>query len=102
LRVAYFGRTAIWGFLVGASPIFELKDAEILVAGAITALGATRQAKSHVKCCISVGNNIETVSAMIEAARKIAVWNRKPISDEIDVKQLAEERKQNLAEAGQK
>lgn len=38
---------------------------------------------------------------MIEAVRDIAAWNRKPITGEIDVKQLAEERERNLTEARQ-
>ena len=94
---AYYGRTTIWGYLVGSSPIFELKDTEILVAAAITALGATRQARSHVKCSIQVGNSVESVAGMVETAREIAAWNKKPLPGQIDVGQLAEELERNLA-----
>lgn len=95
---AYFGRTTIWGYLVGSSPILELKDAEILVAGAIAGLGATRQARSHVKCSLSVGNSVETVAAMIESVKVIASWNKRPLSGTIDVGQLADDLQQNLAQ----
>jgi hypothetical protein len=84
--------------LVGSSPIFELKDTEILVAGSIAALGATRQARSHVKCSISVGNSVETVLAMIDTVKEVAAWNRRPLQGQIDVGQLAKELEQTMAE----
>ncbi|KAL2826238.1 hypothetical protein BDW59DRAFT_161075 [Aspergillus cavernicola] len=96
-EMSYYGRTTVWGYLVGSSPVFELKDAEILVAASITALGATRQARSHVKCAISVGNTMEVVTAVIETAREVGAWNRRSLSGEIDVRQLAEELERNLA-----
>lgn len=83
--------------MVGSSPIFELKDTEILVAGSITALGAIRQARSHVKCSLQVGNSVECVSAMVETVNEVADWNRRPLSAQIDVSQLAEELERNLA-----
>ena len=94
---AYYGRTTIWGYLVGSSPIFNLKDSEIIVAAAITALGATRQARSHVKCLIQLGNSVEVATAMVDTAQKIATWNKKPLPGQIDVRQLAEELQRNLA-----
>lgn len=96
--IAYFGRTTIWGYLVGSSPIFDLKDTELLVAASIAASGATRQARSHVKCSLTVGNSLETVGAMIEIVEAIASWNQKSLPGQVDVPQLAKELEQNLAQ----
>ncbi|KAL4806520.1 hypothetical protein BDV18DRAFT_159692 [Aspergillus unguis] len=94
-EMSYFGRTTIWGYLVGSSPVFELKHAELIIAAAITGLGAMRQVKSHVKCAISVGNSVQVVSAVVEAAREIAAWNGR-VFGEVDVGLLEGELKRNL------
>lgn len=94
---AYYGRTTIFGYLVGSSPIFELRDTEILVAAAITSLGATRQARSHVKCSLQMGNSLEIVTAMVETAKNVAAWNRRPLWGPINVGELAEELEWNLS-----
>ncbi|CAI7596262.1 unnamed protein product [Penicillium glandicola] len=96
-ELSYFGRTTIWGYLVGSSPIFELKESEMVVAASIAAIGATRQTRSHIKCAIQIGNSIDSVTSLIDTVREIADWNRKPISRDLDILQLAEELKQNLA-----
>ncbi|KAL3481305.1 hypothetical protein BJX99DRAFT_253608 [Aspergillus californicus] len=95
-EMSYYGRTTVWGYLVGSSPIFELKDAEMLVAASIAGLGATRQVRSHVKCALSVGNSLELVSAMLEAAREIGSWNGRSLSGEIHAGELGEELRRNL------
>ncbi|KAB8268134.1 hypothetical protein BDV30DRAFT_230947 [Aspergillus minisclerotigenes] len=99
-ELSYFGRTTIWGYLVGSSPIFELQETELIVAASIAAIGATRQTRSHIKCAISIGNGVASVVALIDTVRKIGVWNRKPISDDLNILQLAEELQQNLANLG--
>ncbi|KAL3452141.1 hypothetical protein BJX65DRAFT_303853 [Aspergillus insuetus] len=96
-EMSYYGRTTVWGYLVGSSPIFDLKDAEILVAAAIMGLGATRQARSHVKCALSVGNSLELVMAMVEVARAVGAWNGRALLGGVDVGELAGELERNLA-----
>ena len=89
--MSYYGRTTIFGFLVGSSPIFEMRETELIIASSIMSLGATRQAKSHVKCCVVVGNGQDTVVAMVNTVRQVAAWNGKPLVGEFDVAQLASE-----------
>lgn len=69
----------------------------MVVAASIAATGATRQTRSHIKCAIQIGNDVHSVTSMIDTVREIADWNKKPISGELDILQLAEELKQNLA-----
>lgn len=97
---AYFGRTTIWGYLVGSSPVLELQEAELIVAASIAAIGATRQTRSHIKCAISIGNSVPAVVALMDTVREIGAWNGKPISDDLNIPQLAEELRQNLANLG--
>jgi hypothetical protein len=74
-----------------------LKDAEILVAAAVMGLGATRQARSHVKCALSVGNSLELVRATVEVARAVGAWNGRALLWGVDVGELAGELERNLA-----
>ncbi|KAL5041107.1 hypothetical protein BDW71DRAFT_201640 [Aspergillus fruticulosus] len=96
-ELSYFGRTAIWGYLVGSSPVFELRETEMIVLASIAAIGATRQTRSHIKCAISIGNSVPAVVALVDTVRAIGMWNGRPISNDLDVPQLAEELRQNLA-----
>ncbi|KAJ0415085.1 hypothetical protein BJY00DRAFT_305137 [Aspergillus carlsbadensis] len=96
-EMSYYGRTTVWGYLVGSSPVFELQDAEILVAAAVMGLGATRQARSHVKCALSVGNSLELVTATVEVARAVGAWNGRALLGGVDVGELADELGRNLA-----
>lgn len=68
----------------------------MVVAASIAAIGATRQTRSHIKCAIQIGNHVDSVTSMIDTVREIADWNKKPISRDLDILQLAEELKQNL------
>ncbi|KAL2846459.1 hypothetical protein BJY01DRAFT_247243 [Aspergillus pseudoustus] len=95
-EMSYYGRTTVWGYLVGSSPVFGLKDAEILVAASVMGLGAARQARSHVKCALSVGNSLELVTATVEVVKAVAAWNGRAIA-EINVGELADELERNLA-----
>ncbi|KAL2801107.1 hypothetical protein BJX66DRAFT_331292 [Aspergillus keveii] len=96
-EMSYYGRTTVWGYLVGSSPTFDLKDAEILVAAVVMGLGATRQARSHVKCALSVGNSLELVRATVEVARAVGAWNGRALLGGVDVGELAGELERNLA-----
>ncbi|KAL3457182.1 hypothetical protein BJX64DRAFT_293354 [Aspergillus heterothallicus] len=98
-QMSYYGRTTIWGYLVGSSPVFELRDAEILVAASVMGLGATRQARSHVKCALSVGNLVDLVRATVEVAREVAAWNGRLILAGVNVDELAQELERSLAAA---
>jgi hypothetical protein len=75
----------------------ELKDAEMLVAASIMGLGATRQARSHVKCALSVGNSLELVTATVEVAQAVGAWNGRTLLGGVDVGELAGELEKNLA-----
>ncbi|KAJ5734899.1 uncharacterized protein N7483_000024 [Penicillium malachiteum] len=97
-ELSYFGRTTIWGYLVGSSPIFKLKEAEMIVAASIAAIGATRQTRSHIKCALSIGNSVASVAALIDIVRTISIWNEKPISEDLDIGELEKELKQNLTD----
>jgi hypothetical protein len=74
-----------------------LKDAEILVAAPVMGLGATRQARSHAKCALSVGNSLELVRATVEVARVVGAWNERALLGGVGVGELAGELERNLA-----
>jgi hypothetical protein len=74
-----------------------MRQTELIIAASITAMGATRQSRSHCKASLQLGNSEEVVSALVDTARQIADWNGQPLSDDIIVASLAEELKTNLA-----
>ena len=76
---AYYAQTAVFGYIIGGSTVFTLKEAELVVASSIIALGATRQASSHCKGALQLGNSVETLTAIVDVASDIAEWNRKPL-----------------------
>lgn len=77
--------------------VYELKHAELLVTAAIAALGATRQASSHFKGSMQLGNSVTALRVLLTAVSEIADWNKKPLPDVIDVDNLSEELKRNSA-----
>jgi hypothetical protein len=92
--------TVVFGYsLAGttATGIFEEYQTQLVLATAIAASGATRQARSHGKAAIGMGNSKEAVKTVYKAAQDMARWNLSPIPD-IDVDALAEELKIALAE----
>jgi hypothetical protein len=68
-----------------------LEETEITLAAAITAMGATRQARSHCKAALGVGNSFESVEKMITVAYEVANWNGTPLQGEVDLSSLAKE-----------
>lgn len=88
--------------IAGSLAVQTLEETEITLASAITAMGATRQARSHCKAAIGVGNSVECVEKIVTIAYEIANWNGTPLNVEIDVSSLAAEVDANRAklEAG--
>ncbi|KAG6367685.1 hypothetical protein INS49_001880 [Diaporthe citri] len=96
-EISYVANVAVFGFLIGGSEITQnLPLCEITVAGAIAALGATRQARSHLKGSMGLGISVTAVEAVLRAAESTAAWNGGKLPGAIDVAALAEEVKANL------
>lgn len=82
-----FTWTVVFGYsLAGtaATGLFKEDECQLLLATAIAASGATRQAKSHGKGALGLGNSIEAVTASFKAAEELNKWNNNPIAH-IDV-----------------
>lgn len=87
----------MFGFLIGGSETTQkLPLCEIIIAGAITALGATRQARSHLKGSMGLGISVTAVEAVLRAAESTAAWNGSKLPGAIDVAALVEEVQANL------
>lgn len=70
---AHVTNTAVFGFLIGRSDqVQSLKLSEIVIAGTICVMGATRQAKSHVKGSIGLGISVATVEKVSKVAEQVA------------------------------
>lgn len=83
--------------IAGTLAVQTLGETEITLASAIIAMGATRQARSHCKAAIGVGNSVESVEKIVAIAHEIASWNGTPLDGEIDVLSLAAEVEANRA-----
>ncbi|KAK1840008.1 hypothetical protein CCHR01_17368 [Colletotrichum chrysophilum] len=95
--LAYIANVAVFGFLVGGSERTQsLPLCEITIAGAIAALGATRQAKSHLKGSMGLGISVAVIEAVLYAAEQVAKWNDTKLPGKIDVTVLAKEVEANL------
>lgn len=78
--------------MIGGSLAFQtLEETEITLMAAITAMGATRQARSHCKAALGVGNAFESVEKVIAIAYEVGAWNGTPLHGEVDVAALAKE-----------
>lgn len=73
--------TFTWGYLISKAneEVFEVNESHLVVASAITALGAIRQSNSHIKATPAVGNSIPVVYAVLEVIQKIAKWAGKEL-----------------------
>lgn len=97
MQTAHVANIAVFGFLIGGSENTQrLPLSEITVAGAIAALGATRQARSHFKGSMGLGISVAAVHAVLQAADRTAEWNNHKLPGAIDVAALADEVKANL------
>lgn len=79
-----------------ATGIFKEEHTELLVAAAIASQGATRQARSHAKASITMGNRVDAVKALFRAVEKFNAWNKTPVVA-TDVDSLASELEETLA-----
>jgi alkylhydroperoxidase/carboxymuconolactone decarboxylase family protein YurZ len=87
----------IFGYLAtGSLDVFSLQKTELIIATGITAMGATRQTRSHIKAAMQQGNSPVVVSAMVRAASKIMEWNGQLLG-KFDVGALEKELHANLA-----
>ncbi|KAH7133898.1 hypothetical protein EDB81DRAFT_950122 [Dactylonectria macrodidyma] len=96
-------QTTCFGFLMGGS--FEgqsLHLAEIIIMGGIAASGAVRQARSHCKAAIGLRVSVEAVQTVVEVAEQVVAWNGKGLRGVLNVLELAEEIRDNLAKEAQK
>jgi hypothetical protein len=86
-----------WGYLVAKAneEVFKPEQSHLIIATAITALGATRQTKSHIKATLGVGNSVAAVKTVIEVVSEIAKWAGRPIVSP-NVDELAVEIKRAL------
>ncbi|KEF53871.1 uncharacterized protein A1O9_10273 [Exophiala aquamarina CBS 119918] len=85
--------TVIFGYSMGGTTMcgrYEDFETQLLVMSAISASGATRQAISHTKASLGMGNRIEVVEAVVNAIRKFTTWNGEPVA-KVDVRELARE-----------
>ncbi|KAH7020546.1 hypothetical protein EDB80DRAFT_882584 [Ilyonectria destructans] len=96
-ETSHVANAAVFGFLIGGSDqVQSLKLSEIIIAGTICAMGATRQAKSHFKGSIGLGISAAAVERVSKVAEQVAAWNGVKLPGEIDVSALAEEVRINL------
>jgi alkylhydroperoxidase/carboxymuconolactone decarboxylase family protein YurZ len=93
----------IFGYLAtGSLDMFSLRETELIITAAITAMGATRQSQSHIKASMQLGNSTKTMSAVVSVASKMARWSGHALSGPLDVGSLEQELHANLAaELGQ-
>jgi hypothetical protein len=54
--------------------VFTEQESHLIVASAIIALGAARQARSHIKATIGLGNDALVVKSVVNVVRKLAKW----------------------------
>ncbi|KAH6999159.1 hypothetical protein BKA56DRAFT_608663 [Ilyonectria sp. MPI-CAGE-AT-0026] len=96
-ELSYIATAAVFGFLIGGSDKVQLLPlSEVIIAGAIAAMGATRQAKSHFKGSMGLGISLMAMKEVLNVAEQVAAWNGKKLPGEIDLASLAEEARANL------
>ncbi|KAM6529322.1 hypothetical protein FALCPG4_007461 [Fusarium falciforme] len=96
-EISYVGNTVVFGFLIGGSQsIHRLPLTELIVASAIAGVGATRQARSHLKASIGLGISLKAIESVVVAVDEISAWNGARLLGNINVADLAKEAKANL------
>ncbi|KAJ5409943.1 uncharacterized protein N7487_004302 [Penicillium crustosum] len=96
-ETSYYAHTTIFGYLIAGSRLLSLQEAELVVASSIIGLGAVRQARSHCKGSIQLGNSVDVMEAIVQTAYELAKWNKTPLLGSLDVPALAAEVRANLA-----
>ncbi|OQV07295.1 hypothetical protein CLAIMM_11750 [Cladophialophora immunda] len=91
-----------WGYLIAKAneEVFQPQESHLIVATAITALGATRQTKSHLKATLGIGNSIAGIKAMTSVVTQIAQWADRPRIGPFDIDELASEIQSGLRSEG--
>ena len=78
--------------------VFSLPESELILTAAIFAVGATRQASSHIKACIGFGIPEMHVVSVMQVAGKFAKWQGQGQTlPELNISGLAEAAKAALA-----
>ena len=96
IKVAFVSNFAVFGYLIaGSLDVQSLEISELTVASAIVAMGATRQARSHCKASIGVGNSVKNVKDVVNVANQVAAWNKSTLPGSINVEELAKEMEQS-------
>ncbi|KAL2832197.1 hypothetical protein BJY01DRAFT_254016 [Aspergillus pseudoustus] len=81
----------VWGYNISGatqSGLFQDYQTELIVAAAIHSEGASRQARSHVKASLGMGNSLDAVKCMVEIGAEFATWAGVPLPHTIDVDAL--------------
>ncbi|KAJ5174161.1 uncharacterized protein N7482_000038 [Penicillium canariense] len=81
-----------WGYLIAKAneEVFQPNESHLIIVTAIAALGATRQARSHIKATLGIQNTVDSVKAVLQTVMKISEWADRPIHP-VDVDGLAEQ-----------
>ncbi|KAJ3955695.1 hypothetical protein N0V92_007777 [Colletotrichum tropicale] len=91
-ELTYMTHAVVFGFVIGGSEKTQgLPLCETIIAGAVAALGATRQTKTHFKGAMGLGISAAAVQAVWQAAEQVAEWNGGRLPAQIDVAALADE-----------
>lgn len=69
----------------------ELKEREVIIASSIIASGASRQARSHCKAALQLGNPPELLQVIDDIAQELACWNGTQLPEKLNIPQLATE-----------
>jgi hypothetical protein len=72
-------------------PEQSLLQSELILVSAIIAIGAKRQARSHIKASLSLGASVETIETLHGVISEVAQWNQTTLHNELDIPSLAEE-----------
>jgi hypothetical protein len=93
--------TVVFGYSLAGTTntgIFKEQNTQLILAASIASSGATRQAKSHLKASLGLGNSVAAVGNVHQVASSLAVWNGTTITP-LDVDQIAAEVREALSAA---
>lgn len=93
---ATYSSNAIWGYTIGGCTTMELKEREVIIASSIIASGAARQARSHCKAALQLGNPPKLLQVLDDVAQELAHWNGTRLPEKLNVPQLAAELRAEL------
>ncbi|KAF1812558.1 hypothetical protein P152DRAFT_482052 [Eremomyces bilateralis CBS 781.70] len=88
--------TVVWGYSVAGankSGVLAEHQTQLLIATAITASGSTRQARSHLKASLAMGNGEGVVTEVAKICTEVAEWAGNPLPHPLDVGALSNQLK---------